>query len=90
MPTKNEIVAEQLAEIRQDLRNLWTALTTDPKKQKRKEQAWSILIGALAAVTTAVARQVATKLWTRLTDEPPPPVQAAQEQAAKVREEAKA
>ena len=90
MPTKNEIVAEQLAEIRQDLRNLWTALTTDPKKQKRKEQAWSILIGALAAVTTAVARQVATKLWTRLTDELPPPVQAAQEQAAKVREEKKA
>jgi hypothetical protein len=89
MPSKNDIVAEQLAEIRQDLRNLWTVLTTDPKKQKRKEQAWSILTGALAAATTVVARQMATKLWTRLTGEPPPPAQAAHEQAAKVREEAK-
>jgi hypothetical protein len=90
MPTKNDVVAEQLATIRQDLRDLWTALTTDPKKQKRKEQAWSILTGALAAATTVVARQTATKLWTRLTGEPPPPAQKAREQAAKVREETKA
>jgi hypothetical protein len=90
MPTKNDVVAEQLAAIRQDLRDLWTALRTDPKKQKRKEQAWSILTGALAAATTVVARQTATKLWTRLTGEPPPPAQKAREQAAKVREETKA
>jgi hypothetical protein len=88
MPSKNDVVAEQLAEIRQDLRDLWTALSTDPKKQKRKEQAWSLLTGALAAGTTIAARQAATKLWTRLTGEPPPPAQKAREDAAKVRQEA--
>ena len=46
MPTKSEIVSEQLGEIRQDLRDLWTALRHDPKKQKRKEQMWSIFSGA--------------------------------------------
>jgi hypothetical protein len=89
MPSRNEIVADQLAEIRQDLRNLWTALRTDPKKQKRKERMWSLLIGGLAAGTTFAARVVATKLWTRLTGEPPPPAQKAQEEATKVREEAR-
>lgn len=88
MPTKNEVVAEQLAEIRQDLRNLWTALRHDPKKQARKERAWSLLSGALAAATTIAARQIATKLWTRLTGEPPPAAQKAREDAAKVRQEA--
>ena len=88
MPTKNEIVSEQLAEIRQDLRDLWTAVRTDPKVQARKERAWSLLAGALGAATTIVARQVATKLWTRLTGEPPPPAQNAREEAAKVRQEA--
>jgi hypothetical protein len=87
VPSKNEIVAEQLAEIRQDLRDLWTTLRTDPKKQARKERMWSILNGSLAAGTTVAARLVATKLWTRLTGEPPPPAQKAQEDAAKVREE---
>ena len=88
MPTKSEIVSEQLGEIRQDLRDLWTALRHDPKKQKRKQQMWSLLSGALAAGTTIAARQVATKLWTRLTGEAPPPAQKAREDAAEVRQEA--
>ena len=88
MPSKNDLVAEQLAEIRQDLRNLWIVLRTDPKKQARKERMWSLLIGGLAAGTTVAARLIATKLWTRLTGEPPPPAQKAQEQAQQVREEA--
>jgi len=88
MPSRNEVVAEQLAAIRQDLRDLWTALRTDPKKRARKERIWSLLNVGLAAGTTFGARMVATKLWTRLTGELPPPVQAAQEQARKVREEA--
>jgi hypothetical protein len=88
MPTKSDVVAEQLAELRQDLRDLWTALRHDPKKQKRKEQMWSLLSGALAAATTLAARQAATKLYTRLTGEPPPPAQKAHEEAAKVRQEA--
>jgi uncharacterized protein DUF4235 len=88
MPSKNDVVAEQLAEIRQDLRDLWTALRTDPKVQKRKERGWALLAGVLGALTTVVARQLATKVWTRLTGEPPPPAQKAREEAAKVREEA--
>jgi len=88
MPSRNDVVAEQLAEIRQDLRDLWTALRTDPKVQKRKERGWALLAGALGAATTIIARQVATKLWTRLTGEPPPPAQKARQDAAKVRQEA--
>ena len=83
MKKKNEVVAEQLAQIRQDFRDLWTALRTDPKKQKRKERAWALVSGALAAIATLGARQAATKAWTRLTGEPPPPVQDAQKEAAK-------
>jgi hypothetical protein len=87
MPSKSDVVAEQLAAIRQDLRGLWTALRTDPKAQKRKERGWALLTGALGAATTVVARQLATKLYTRLTGEPPPLAQKAREEAAEVREE---
>jgi hypothetical protein len=88
MPTKSDVITEQLDEIRQDLRHLWIALTTDPKKQKRKERAWSLVSGALAAAATLGARQAATKIWTRLTGEMPPPLQEAQKEAAKVEREA--
>jgi hypothetical protein len=88
MPSKNEIVSEQLAEIRQDLRDLWLALRADPKKQKRKERMWALLAGALSAGAAMGARMAATKIWTRLTGEPPPQAQKAQEQAAEVRQEA--
>jgi peptidoglycan hydrolase CwlO-like protein len=87
MPTKNEVVSEQLEEIRQDLRDLWVALRHDPKKQKRKERMWSLFSGALAAGATMVARQAATKIWTRVTGEPTPQAQKAQEDAAQVRQE---
>ena len=49
MPTKNEVIVKQVAVIRQDLRDLWTALRTDPKEQKRKERMWAILLGVLRA-----------------------------------------
>jgi hypothetical protein len=88
MPSKNEVVAEQLAEIRQDLRDLWLALRTDPKEQKRKERMWSLLAGALTAAAAVGARLLATKIWTRLTGEPPPNAQQAHEEAAKVEQEA--
>lgn len=87
MTEKNEIVAEQLAKVRQDLRDLWDVLRHDPKKQARKERAWSLLSGALMAATTMVARQAATKIWTRLTGEVPPPVHDAEKEAAKLRKE---
>jgi hypothetical protein len=85
MPTKNEIVSEQLAEIRQDLRDLWLALRADPKKQARKQRMWSILAGATGALATVVARQVATRVWTKVTGEAPPPARKAEEQAAETR-----
>ena len=88
MPTKKEVVAEQVTEIRQDLRDLWTALRTDPKVQKRKERMWAILLGVLAGAATAGARQGATKIWTRVTGEPPPTVQKAREEAVKFEKEA--
>lgn len=88
MPSKSEVVSEQLAEIRQDLRDLWLALRADPKEQARKERMWAILAGALGAAATIGARSAATKIWTRVTGEPPPQAQKAQEEAEKVRQEA--
>jgi hypothetical protein len=86
MPGKNDIVTEQLAQIRNDLRDLWVSLTTDPKERARKERAWMLLSGALTAATTMAARQLATKLWMRLTGELPPPVEDAAHEAAKLRQ----
>jgi hypothetical protein len=84
MANRNEVVAEQLAELRQDLRDLWVALTADPKKQARKERAWSLVAGAVGAIATIGARRVATKLWGVLTGEEPPPVQQAREDVQEV------
>jgi len=86
MADKRDVVSEQLAELRQDLRDLWVALTVDPKKQARKERMWAILAGAFGAVATMGARRAATKIWTVLTGEPPPPAQKAQEQARAMHE----
>jgi hypothetical protein len=86
MPTKNEVVLKQLAEIRKDVLKLWIALSTDPKKQKRKEQIWPLLAKALAAVAALGARQAATRLWMRVTEELPPPVEGAEKEAAKLRQ----
>jgi hypothetical protein len=88
MPAKNEIVSEQLEQLRHDLRDLWVGLRTDPKEQARKARMWMLLSGALTAASTLAARQLATKLWTRLTGELPPPLLDAEKEAAKVRQEA--
>jgi hypothetical protein len=78
MPKRSEVVAEQLGELRQDLRDLWVALRADPKKEARKERAWSIFVGALGAAATMVARRATTKVWAVLSGEPPPTPQPAQ------------
>jgi hypothetical protein len=85
MSTKTEVVAKQLAEIRRDVDKLWVALTTDPKKQKRKKQMRSLVAGALKAAAVLGARQAATRIWMRATGELPPPVQEAEKEAAKLR-----
>jgi len=69
---RTDVVGEQLDELSQDLRNLWYALTTDPKKQARKERAWTILAGAVGVLGTMAARQAASKVWRMLTGEQPP------------------
>src|SRR5262249_13702153 len=64
---RSDAVTEQLARIRRDLRGLWTALTTDPKEQARKERTWALLSGALAGASKAASSKAATKIWGRAT-----------------------
>ena len=79
MPNRREVVTEQLEELRTDLDALWVALTHDPKKEARKERAWTIFAGIFGAVAAVGARKVALRAWDVLTGEPPPPVQAMQQ-----------
>jgi hypothetical protein len=72
MPTRSDVVGEQLDELRTDLRNLWVALTHDPKTEARKERAWMVFAGALGAVASMGARRVAAKAYGVLTGEAPP------------------
>ena len=72
MPTRRAVVTEQLDELRTDFEGLWVALTHDPKKEARKERAWTIFAGAAGAVAALAARKVATRVWKLLTGELPP------------------
>jgi hypothetical protein len=81
MAKKRDVVEEQLVELKQDLRDLWVALTKDPKKQARKERLWALVYGASGAVAAMAARRAATKAWAILTGEPPPPAMKAEEDA---------
>ena len=82
MAEKRDVVGEQLGELKQDLRDLWVALSRDPKKQARRERTWMILSGALAAGATMMSRKLTTKIWGVLTGEDPPATQKAREDAA--------
>jgi hypothetical protein len=83
VPKKRDVVEEQLTELRQDLHDLWVALTADPKAQQRKERLWAIVAGVSGALATLAARRTATKIWAVLTGEAPPPAQKAEEDAAR-------
>ena len=72
MPDRNQAIAEQLDELRQDFRNLLVTIRTDPKEQAWKERRWSVLYAAIAAGTSLAARRVATRAYEALTGEPPP------------------
>lgn len=72
MPSKTDAVTEQLDELRTDLRNLWIAVTRDPKAEARKARAWSLLAGVLGAVAAMGARRFAAKAYGVLTGEVPP------------------
>ena len=72
MPNRREVVTEQLEELRTDLDALWVALTHDPKKEARKERAWTIFAGIFGAVAGMAARKAALRAWDILTGEQPP------------------
>jgi hypothetical protein len=76
MPNKRDVVAEQLDELKTDLQALWVALTKDPKKEARKERAWTLFAGVLGAVAALGARKAAARAWGVLTGEAPPTPQA--------------
>lgn len=76
MPSRRDVVVEQLDQLRTDLEALWVALTRDPKKEARKERAWSFFVGALGAAAAMGARRAATRFWGLLTGEAPPTAQA--------------
>jgi hypothetical protein len=77
MPSRSDVLLENLDELQQDLRDLWHGLTRDPEKEVWKQRAWTALSGVFAAVAALAARRVATKLWGILTGEVPPTKQFA-------------
>jgi hypothetical protein len=72
LPKRHDVVREQLGELRKDLEALWVALSADPKKQARRERAWSLFSGILIAAATMAARRSTAKAWGVLTGEQPP------------------
>jgi hypothetical protein len=78
MPKRRDVVVEQLDQLKTDLAALYVALTKDPKKEARKERAWTFLTGALGAVAALGARRFAAQAWGVLTGERPPVGQAKQ------------
>ncbi|HET7554369.1 MAG TPA: hypothetical protein VFJ75_01810 [Gaiellaceae bacterium] len=75
MPNRRDVVTEQLDELRMDFEALWVALTRDPRKEARKERAWTIFAGAAGAAAALAAHKVAARIWVVLTGELPPPQQ---------------
>jgi hypothetical protein len=72
MPNRSDVLLENLEELQQDLHDIWRTLTRDPKREARRERAWTILSGIFGAVATIGARRAATKVYGILTGETPP------------------
>src|SRR3954453_9548204 len=72
MADKNEAIANQLGELKQDLHDLLVTLTGDPKEQQRRERRWTVLYGALSAGATLAERQGAANGSALPTGEEPP------------------
>src|SRR5207247_7391148 len=76
MPTRRELVVEQLHALADDLEELWKAATRDPAAERRKQRGWALLTGALGAAATIASRRALAKLWPILTGEPAPGMKA--------------
>ena len=85
MPTRRDLVVQQLHALADDLEELWKAATRDPAAERRKQRGWILLTGALGAASTMASRKALTKLWPILTGEPAPAPKAPSA-AAKPRE----
>jgi hypothetical protein len=77
VPKRKDIVEERLGDLGHALKDLWKALTKDPKREARKERVWRAFSGAAVGVATVAARRAAGKAWGVLTGERPPPQQKA-------------
>jgi hypothetical protein len=88
MSKRTDLVAEQLHKLAADLEGLWIAATHDPKKEARRERAWTVFSGALAAAAAVAARRAVSKVWPILTGEEPPVARPARP-AQRAREAAK-
>lgn len=69
---RREAIAADLRALGDDLKSLLESATTDPKERQRKERRWSALQGAIAVLTTMLARRLTTRLWGILTGEQAP------------------
>lgn len=76
MTDRRNAIADDLRSLAADLKSLVDSATTDPKARRKKERQWRALYGALSVVTALAARRAATKAWSILTGERPPPKRA--------------
>jgi|tagenome__1003787_1003787.scaffolds.fasta_scaffold20892468_3 hypothetical protein len=72
MPSRSDVLLENLEELQQDLFDIWRTLTRDPKREVWKERAWTALSGVFAALAALAARRAAAKIYGILTGEKPP------------------
>jgi hypothetical protein len=83
MPSKSDLLADELRTLADDMKQVLVTLRTDPKEQRNKELQWRLLYGGLSAVFAVVGRKLATRAWHVLTGEQPPTKANPQGQAAR-------
>jgi hypothetical protein len=87
MARRRDVLAEELRQLADDLEELWKALTRDPKVERRKQRAWSVVAGISGAAATMATRRALAKLWPILTGEQPSaPAPSSREQSQSERE----
>lgn len=77
MATTGYQVRQAVARLGEEIQELAWTVGRDPKEEARLRRRWSMLEGALGAVATIAARQLAARAWGVLTGEVPPNRRAA-------------